>query len=104
MTKQTKNDISEAAGCLGSLPSRAGMSFLASRLVMKQLVMKQMATGGTMVVLDKGSSAEVMVAEIRRQEIEQAQRVMRIGRKCNDMPVVQPEAEPYYRQFDKRRP
>lgn len=99
MTKQTKNDISEAAGCLESLPSRAGMSFLASRLVMKQ-----MATGGTMVVLDKGSSAEVMVAEIRRQEIEQAQRVMRIGRKRNDMPVVQPEAEPYYRQFDKRRP
>lgn len=99
MSKQTENDISEAAGYLGSIPSRAGMSFLAN-----QLVIKQMVAGGTMVVLDKGSfSAEVMLAENQRQKVEQFKRVMRVGRKRNDGLAVQPNPVPYYRQFDKRK-
>ena len=39
----------------------------------------------------------------RQTEIEQTQRVMRVGRKHNAGPVFQPPAEPYYRQLDKRR-
>lgn len=74
-------------------PPGSGMSVIAH----------EVALGGTMVVLDKGSSAEGMAAAIRQQEAEQTQRVMRIGRKRNDGPVVQTKAEPYYRQFAKRR-
>jgi len=98
MTEQTKKDIREAAGSLGSVPNRAGMSFL-SNCVALELV----AACGTVCVFDKGKSSEMVATEIHSPEIEQAQRVMRIGRKRNDGPVVQPKAEPYYRQFDKCR-
>lgn len=97
MDEQTKINTSEAAGCLGSILSRAGMSFLANRVVIEQI-----AAGGSMVVFDKGSCAEVMAAEISRLEIAQTQHVMRVDRKRNDGPVAKPKADPYYRQFAKR--
>lgn len=98
MTEQTKNDIREAAGCLGSIPNRAGMSVLSS-----QAMQKQIAASGTVVVFDKGRSSEMSGTEIHCMEIEQTQRAMRVGRKRNDVPVAQSKAEPYYRQFEKRR-
>lgn len=96
MTEQTMNDIREAAGCLSSIPNRAGMSILASQKAIEQMA------GGVKVVIDKGYSAEMVASDIRQLEIEQAHRVMLVGRKRNDGPVISPKAEPYYRQYAKR--
>lgn len=60
-----------------------------------KVVAKQLAAGGTAAVFDVGSSAEQVLL---------VQREMRLGRKRNDGPVVEPKAEqPYYRRFDKRQ-
>ena len=98
MTEQTKSNIQEAAGCLGSIPNRAGLSVLAN-----QAMLEQIAAGGTVVVFDKCNSSEITATDIHSLEIEQAQRVMRVGRKRNDGPAIPPKAEPCYRKFDKRR-
>lgn len=98
MPKQDKSDIREASGCLGSIPSRAGMSFLVS-----QMMMKQMAAGGTVTLIDKGNSFESLATEFDSQMAEQRKRVMRVGRKSNSAPVTQTMTEPWYRKFDKRR-
>lgn len=98
MTEHTTINTPEAAGCLSRLPNRAGMSFLAN-----QVMLEQMVAGGRVVVFDKGSTSEMAATEIHRLDSEQTQRVMRVGRKRNDGPVIQPKAVPYYRQFGKRR-
>lgn len=98
MDKSTKLDM-EAAGCLGSIPSRSGMSFVANRLLIEKV-----AAGGKMVIIDKGQSYETFQAEINPLEHERIQRILRVGRKRNDGPVAQPkQTVPYYRQFDKRK-
>ena len=98
MTEQTKSNIQEAAGCLGSIPNRAGPNVLAN-----QAMLEQIAAGGTVVVFDKCNSSEITATDIHSLEIEQAQRVMRVGRKRNDGQAIPPKAEPYYSKFDKRR-
>ena len=98
MTKQSELDIRDPTGCLGSIPSRAGMSILASQVAMKQVI-----AGAKTIIFDKGSSAESFANGLRSLEVEQAQRVMRIGRRRNDKPVSPVKTEPYYRQFDKQR-
>lgn len=47
------------------------------------------------VMVSPGSGMSVFTND------KQAQRVMRVGRKRNDGPVIQTKAEPYYRKFDK---
>ncbi len=65
MTKQSELDIRGAAGCLGSTPSRAGMSILASQVAIKQVI-----AGAKTIAFDKGSSAESLAHGLRSLEVE----------------------------------
>ncbi|WP_341744692.1 hypothetical protein [Azonexus hydrophilus] len=88
----------DAAGCLGSVPSRAGMSYLASKVALGQVL-----AGATVTVFDKGQSSEGMIASIENAKQEHYGRTLRVGRKRNDAAVAAPKNEPHYRQFDKRK-
>ena len=74
------------------------MSALANRLVKEQI-----AAGGVVTVIDNGSSMEQLCEDIEKAKQEHIARIMSDGCKRNDGPVATPKAEPYYRQFDKRK-
>ena len=78
MDEQSKFDIRDAAGCLGSIPSRAGMSCLVT-----QVAMSQVMAGAHTVVFDKGSSTELFATSLRNLAVEQVQSSVRVGRKRN---------------------
>lgn len=80
-------------------PSRAGMSILSARMVVEQI-----ATGKEIVIIDKGSSVDGALSNIRNLEYDQVKLALLRGRKRNDGPVAKPKTEPpFYRQFDKRK-
>lgn len=78
-----QDETLQSAGHLVSIPSRSGMSFVANQLVMES----------------------ILAGFIRQAEVDRAQRqrLMRVGRKHNNGPVAQQKADPFYRQFDKRK-
>ncbi len=51
----TQDSIQNAAGCLGAMPSRAGMAILACKLEMENL-----KAGGKIFVIDKGESMRTL--------------------------------------------
>jgi hypothetical protein len=81
--------------CAGA--TRTGMSLMPH---MQQLLQDH---GGRVFLFDKGESSEALLSKIIEQEPDQLKRLMCIGRKRSVGPVAQPTADPYYRQFDKRR-
>lgn len=96
MTNASKHGL-DAAGFLGSIPSRAGMTSMASRIVLEQ-----MAAGASVVVFDKGYSTESFAHAIHQPVVDEAKHVVRVGGQKKDKPVAHEKAEPYYRQFEKR--
>lgn len=60
MSDKFQLHVSEAAGCLGSNPSRAGMSAIAMRLAQEQA-----SKGAALVLLDVGQSAGTLLAMLK---------------------------------------
>ena len=63
-------------------PPGGGMSVMAN-----QLMLEQVAKGGTIMVVDVGQSTRALHEQVER----------------NAVPVAAPKVAPYYRQFDKRK-
>lgn len=53
MSTQSTTNFQEAAGCLGSIPSRAGMSSFSQTMLLAHVM-----AGGKVMVFDKGSSGK----------------------------------------------